>query len=100
MKEDVVKRAAVLVCFDDPREIKPIGGGIPNVNLYLRDGQSEFVVRLGNDVVRLAGLASNNGLSATALSVAELQLTIHLSHGQNDYLALVLKSHTHRHCHF
>jgi len=42
--------AATLSCFSDPQDIKTIGGGITNVNLYVRDGQSEFVVRLGDDI--------------------------------------------------
>ncbi len=50
MTEDAIQRAAGLSCFTDPQEIKPLDGGITNVNLFVRDGQNEFVVRLGNDI--------------------------------------------------
>jgi len=50
MNKDAIKRAEGLVCFNDPQDIKLLGGGITNVNLFVRDGQSAFVVRLGNDI--------------------------------------------------
>lgn len=50
MTTDAINRAAALACFDNPTDIKPLGGGITNVNLQVRDGAREFVVRIGADI--------------------------------------------------
>ena len=50
MIEKSIERAAQLSCFKNPSEITPLGGGITNVNLSLRDGERRYVVRLGNDI--------------------------------------------------
>ena len=50
MTPDPIERAAGLACFHNPTEIVPLDGGITNVNLKLRDGDRQFVVRLGNDI--------------------------------------------------
>lgn len=50
MKDDAIERAAGLDCFRDPYDIEPLGGGITNVNLTVRDGDRKFVVRLGDDI--------------------------------------------------
>lgn len=47
---DAMKRAAALSCFKNPSEIEPLCGGITNVNLRVRDGERQFVVRLGDDI--------------------------------------------------
>ena len=50
MTHDAIHRAASLPCFTDPQDIEPLGGGITNVNLTVRDGDRMFVVRLGADI--------------------------------------------------
>ncbi len=45
-----VERAAALSCFSHPEDIEPLGGGITNVNLRVRDDGRDFVVRLGEDI--------------------------------------------------
>ena len=50
MSETAIARAAALGCFSDPEDITPLGGGITNVNLLVRDGSRQFVVRLGDDI--------------------------------------------------
>jgi len=47
---DAIERAANLSCFVDPQDIVPLGGGITNVNLRLRDQGHSYVVRLGDDI--------------------------------------------------
>lgn len=49
-QQDAIDRAAALSCFNDPREIAPLDGGITNVNLTVLDGDQRFVVRLGDDI--------------------------------------------------
>lgn len=43
-------RVARLSCFENPSEIKALGGGITNVNLKVTDGGRDYVVRLGEDI--------------------------------------------------
>lgn len=50
MSQDAIARAADLGCFENPQDIELLGGGITNVNLRVRDGDREFVVRLGADI--------------------------------------------------
>jgi len=50
MNEEVLARASGLSCFKNPQDIEPLGGGITNVNLTVRDGEHKFVVRLGEDI--------------------------------------------------
>lgn len=47
---DAVERAGGLSCFNNPTEIEALGGGITNVNLRVRDGDRQYVVRLGSDI--------------------------------------------------
>ncbi|WFE91261.1 phosphotransferase [Roseibium porphyridii] len=50
MSETAIARATALACFSDPQDITPLGGGITNINLLVRDGDRRFVVRLGDDI--------------------------------------------------
>jgi thiamine kinase-like enzyme len=50
MSDTAISRAASLTCFSNPEDITPLGGGITNVNLLVRDGDRRFVVRLGDDI--------------------------------------------------
>jgi len=75
MTEGAIKRAAELVCFENPQDIKLLGGGITNVNLVVRDGERQFVVRLGNDieehgVMRWNELAISQAAAAAGFSPA------------------------------
>ncbi|MEM1275815.1 MAG: choline kinase family protein [Pseudomonadota bacterium] len=49
-QQDAIDRAAALSCFQEPAEIKPLDGGITNLNLTVRDGDRQFVVRMGDDI--------------------------------------------------
>lgn len=73
MNESAINRAMQLSCFDDPQDIKPLGGGITNVNLYVRDANNEYVVRLGDDikehgVMRWNELAISHAAAAAGFS--------------------------------
>lgn len=50
MTNAAINRAAQLTCFDDPKKIELLGGGITNVNLTVCDGDNKYVVRLGDDI--------------------------------------------------
>lgn len=50
MSETAIARATALACFSAPQDITPLGGGITNINLLVRDGDRRFVVRLGDDI--------------------------------------------------
>ena len=48
--ETAIARARALPCFTAPKDIRPLDGGITNLNLRLRDGgQALAVGRLGGD---------------------------------------------------
>lgn len=70
-----VERAGALGCFENPSEIEPLGGGITNVNLRVRDGDRQYVVRLGDDipehgVMRWNELALSRAAHAAGVSPA------------------------------
>lgn len=70
---DAITRTAALPCFTDPSEIEPLGGGITNVNLRVRDGDRRYVVRLGSDidehgVMRWNELALSRAAEAAGIS--------------------------------
>ncbi|MDU8944245.1 choline/ethanolamine kinase family protein [Ovoidimarina sediminis] len=72
---DAIERTAALPCFDNPQEIAPLGGGITNINLSVRDGDRRFVVRLGADidehgVMRWNELALSRAAEAAGISPA------------------------------
>lgn len=50
INQQIIDRAARLSCFTSPQEITLLGGGITNVNLKVRDGGQDYVVRLGDDI--------------------------------------------------
>lgn len=43
-------KAKSLSCFNDATDIEPLSGGITNINLRVTDGDSNYVVRLGDDI--------------------------------------------------
>ena len=70
---DAITRTAALPCFTNPSEIEPLGGGITNVNLSVRDGDRRYVVRLGSDidehgVMRWNELALSRAAEAAGIS--------------------------------
>ena len=72
---DATERARALSCFANPTEIEPLGGGITNVNLRVRDGDRQYVVRLGDDipehgVLRWNELALSHAANAAGFSPA------------------------------
>ncbi|MBR9862116.1 MAG: phosphotransferase [Rhodobacteraceae bacterium] len=50
MTENAIERTAGLSCFTDPQDIKPLSGGITNVNLTVTDQGRKYVVRIGADI--------------------------------------------------
>ena len=49
MTDTVDKRIADLPCWDNPVSIEPLSGGMTNLNFKVVDGESSYVVRLGED---------------------------------------------------
>lgn len=75
MSENPIDIAAGLPCFENPTEIAALDGGITNVNLKLRDGDKQYVVRLGTDipehgVLRWNELALSRAAEAEGISPA------------------------------
>ncbi|MEM7523234.1 MAG: phosphotransferase [Pseudomonadota bacterium] len=73
--QDAIDRVARLSCFASPEDVTPLGGGITNINLVVRDRGRRYVVRLGDDipehgVMRWNELALNRAAEAAGLSPA------------------------------
>jgi len=71
--ETAIARARALPCFTSPQDIRPLEGGITNLNLRLRDGGRDYVVRLGHDIpehgiMRFNELAISRAAHAAGLS--------------------------------
>lgn len=70
-------RIRALPLWQGPVEIAPLGGGITNVNLLVRDGTRRAVVRVGDDipvhqVMRFNELAASRAAHAAGISPAVL----------------------------
>jgi thiamine kinase-like enzyme len=75
LPETTRARIRALSCFANPDEIAPLGGGITNVNLTVRDRGRTYVVRLGEDipehgVMRWNELAIGRAAEAAGVSPA------------------------------
>ena len=64
------QRVADLACFSDPTDITALGGGLTNVNLRVRDGERDFVVRLGADIPEHGVMRWNELALSRAASMA------------------------------
>ena len=70
-----IERARSLPCWRDPQRLAPLEGGITNVNVRLRDGGRDYVVRIGDDlpehgVMRFNELAISRAAAAAGVSPA------------------------------
>jgi thiamine kinase-like enzyme len=73
MTPEIIDKVVRLNCFEDPQDIVALGGGLTNVNLRVRDGGQQYVVRLGADiaehgVMRWNELALSQAASAAGFS--------------------------------
>jgi len=50
MIDKAIEKAKALPCFKNPTDLKPLSGGITNVNICVTDDNGKFVVRLGKDI--------------------------------------------------
>lgn len=71
--DKLYQQVAALSCFSNPKDISPLGGGLTNVNVTVRDGARIFVVRLGADIpehgiMRWNELALSQSASAAGFS--------------------------------
>ena len=77
MSDQAIARAGQLSCFENPSEIAPLGGGITNVNLTVRDGDRRFVVRLGADIPEHGVLRWNELEISRAAHAAGISPAVH-----------------------
>ena len=49
MPDNLEERIAGLTCWNDVSDIVPLSGGMTNLNFKVRDGEQNYVVRLGED---------------------------------------------------
>ena len=50
MIDEAIAKAEALPCFENPRDIRPLTGGITNVNIRVNDDSGKYVVRIGKDI--------------------------------------------------
>ena len=50
MIDKAIEKAKALPCFKNTTDLKPLSGGITNVNICVTDDNGKFVVRLGKDI--------------------------------------------------
>lgn len=82
MSEQAITRAAGLSCFQNPKDIKLLGGGITNVNLTVTDAGKQYVVRLGADIPEHGVMRWNElALSQAAAQAGFSPQVIHHEHG-------------------
>ena len=75
--ETAIARARALPCFTAPKDIRPLDGGITNLNLRLRDGGRDYVVRLGHDIPEHGIMRFNELAISRAAHEAGLSPRIH-----------------------
>ncbi len=75
--ETAIARARALPCFTAPQDIRPLDGGITNLNLRLRDGGRDYVVRLGHDIPEHGIMRFNELALSRAAHEAGLSPRIH-----------------------
>ncbi len=68
-----IERIKSLPIWQGEIDMEPLSGGITNVNYLVKDGEQQFVVRLGNDIIehqimRFNELAASKAAFATGLS--------------------------------
>ena len=73
--DEAIERARSLSCWRNPTRLAPVEGGITNVNIRLRDGGRDYVVRIGEDipehgVMRFNELAISRAAAAVGVSPA------------------------------
>ena len=75
--EQAIAKARALPCWADPRDIKPLEGGITNVNLTLTDGGRKFVVRFGDDIPEHGVMRFNELAISRAAATAGISPPVH-----------------------
>ncbi|MBM1690331.1 choline/ethanolamine kinase family protein [Sulfitobacter geojensis] len=70
MTPEIIEKVTRLSCFENPQDIVALGGGLTNVNLRVRDGDQQYVVRLGTDIAEHGVMRWNELALSQAASVA------------------------------
>lgn len=81
MKQDMLEkattRALALPCWQAPKNVRILGGGITNVNLRITDQGRDYVVRLGEDIVEHGIMRFNELAISQAAYKAGLSPNVH-----------------------
>lgn len=75
--DQAISKACSLPCWTDPKDARPLGGGITNVNITLTDGGRKYVVRLGKDIPEHSVLRFNELAISRAAEAAGISPRIH-----------------------
>ena len=82
MIDKAIAKAKALPCFENPRDIAPLSGGITNVNIRVNDDRGNYVVRIGKDIPEHGVMRWNElALSKAAQSLGVSPAVVHYEPG-------------------
>jgi len=82
MIDKAIAKAKALPCFENPRDIAPLSGGITNVNIRVNDDRGKYVVRIGKDIPEHGVMRWNElALSQAAQSLGVSPAVVHYEPG-------------------
>ena len=82
MIDKAIAKAKALPCFENPRDIAQLSGGITNVNIRVNDDRGKYVVRIGKDIPEHGVMRWNElALSKAAQSLGVSPAVVHYEPG-------------------
>ena len=82
MIDKAIEKAKALPCFKNPIDLKPLSGGITNVNICVTDDNKKYVVRIGKDIPEHGVMRWNElALSKAAQSLGVSPAVVHYEPG-------------------
>lgn len=82
MIDKAIAKAKALPCFKNPTGLKPLSGGITNVNICVTDDNKKYVVRIGKDIPEHGVMRWNElALSKAAQSLGVSPAVVHYEPG-------------------
>ncbi len=82
MIDKAIAKAKALPCFKNPKGLKPLSGGITNVNICVTDDNKKYVVRIGKDIPEHGVMRWNElALSKAAQSLGVSPAVVHYEPG-------------------
>ncbi len=75
--QDTISLALSLPCWKEPRDARPLEGGMTNHNIVLRDGDRRYIVRIGQDRIEHGIMRFNEVAVSRAAHAAGISPAVH-----------------------